>query len=171
MPRSLADGHIKFTILLTKPANPAQPTAAELAAGIEASCNILSSDFTWTASESDKVAEKALCVANNANALGASNFQASITPFRYFDATTKNGSLTEDVVWDAVMTKGTTLWAYARNTAKKSTDAWAASDEIYLGGEVITDEPQTPSERGGYIKYKVPMEFQSAWPHIAVAPA
>ena len=42
MPRSLADGHIKFTILLTKPANPAQPTAAELAAGIDASCNILS---------------------------------------------------------------------------------------------------------------------------------
>ena len=63
-------------MLTTKPANPAAPTATELNAGIDLSCDVMASDFTWGATDSDKVAEKALCVENNANALGASNFAA-----------------------------------------------------------------------------------------------
>ena len=169
MPRSLADGHIKFTILTTAPADPDNPTAAELNAGIDASCNILSSDFQWGATDSDKVAEKALCTVNNANALGASNFQGGLTPFRYFDATTKNAHTTEDEVFQALKVKGTTFWGYARNTAKLSTEAWAADDEIYLGAEAITDTPQLPSDRGGFIKYRVPLEIQQGWPNIKVA--
>ena len=71
--RSLADGHIKLAILTTKPANPALPTSTELSAGIAAECNILSSDFVFGATDSDKIAEKALCTINTANAIGASN--------------------------------------------------------------------------------------------------
>jgi hypothetical protein len=169
MPRSLADGHTKFTILTEEPVDPEAPTAAELNAGIDASCRILASDFTWGAGDSDKIAEKALCVENNANSLGASNFNGGITPFRYFDATTKNAHATEDAVFAAVKVKGTELWAYARRTAKKSTEAWAAADEIFLGGHVLTDEPQPPSDLGGYIKTRVPLEFQDGYPNIVVA--
>lgn len=170
MPRSLADGRTKFTILTTEPADPANPTITELNAGIDASCDILSSDFTWGATDSDKVAEKALCTVNNANSLGASNYSAGVTPFRYFDASTGAPATGEgDEVFQALKVKGTTLWGYARKTGKLSTDAWAADDEIYLGAEVVTDEPQPPSDQGGYIKYRVPMEVQKAWPFIAAA--
>ena len=169
MPRSLADGHTKVIILTTKPANPAAPTAAELLAGTDASCNIMASDFAFGATDSDKVAEKALCVINNANALGASNYTAGMTVFRYWDAATKAADATADVVFDATREKGTTLWVYARETAKLATEAIAAGDEIYLGAEVLTDTPQTPSERGGFIKRRVPMEVQAAYDDIVVA--
>lgn len=169
MPRSLADGRTKFTILTTKPANPAAPTATELNAGIDASCNILASDFTWGAGDSDKVAEKALCTINNANALGASNFTAGVTPFRYFNSSTGAVDPTADSVFAALKVKGTTLWGYARRTGKLASAAWAASDEIFLGMEVLTDEPQPPGDLGGYTKYRVPMEPQDAWPFITVA--
>ncbi|GAB2762091.1 phage tail tube protein [Nocardioides pakistanensis] len=169
MPKSLADGHTKITFLTTEPANPAAPTVAELEAGIDASCNILASDFTWSAADSDKVNEKALCTTNNANAIGASNFTAGVTAFRYFDATTGAVDTAEDTLFAALKTKGTELWGYARKTGKESTDAWEASDEIYLGMKVITDEPQAPSDQGGYIKFRVPMEPQEGYPFITAA--
>ena len=56
----LADGKTKFTVLTTKPANPAAPTAAELNAGIQLADHVLTSDFSFGAVDSDKVAEKAL---------------------------------------------------------------------------------------------------------------
>lgn len=170
MPKSLADGHIKWTVLTTKPANPAEPTVTELNAGIDGSCNVLASDFTWTAADSDKISEKALCTKNNANAIGASNFSAGVTVFRYFDATTKNAHSTEDALFAALDSKGTTVWAYARETAKDSTEAWAADDEIYLGLEVLTDEPQR-TDAGGYVKRRIPMEPQNGWPNIKAAAA
>ena len=166
MPKSLADGHTKFTILTTEPVDPEDPTPTELNAGIDAECNILASDFLFGATDSDKVAEKALCDINNSNALGASNFQAGVTAFRYFDDTTGAVDVTEDAVFQALKVKGTELWCYARKTGVLATSAWVAADEIYLGAKVITDEPQPPSDGGGYIKMRVPMEVQQAWPFI-----
>lgn len=163
MPRSLADGRTKLTFLTTKPADPEKPTPTELNAGLDFSCDVLSSDFTWGATDSDKIAEKALCSTSNANALGASNYQAGITVFRYFDATTGMPDATEDAKFEAVQEKGTTLWGYARRTGKLATDPWASGDEYYLGLEVVTDSPQPPSDLGGYIKYRVPMEPQRGW--------
>lgn len=167
--RSLADGHIKFIILTTAPANPAAPTVAELAAGIDASCNIAAGDFLWSATDSDKVADKALCVLNNANSLGPSNYQGGVTPFRYFDDVTQNPDVTADAVFGALKVKGTELWGYARQTAKLSTDDIAADDEIFLGARFLTDEPQKPSDLGGFTKFRVPLEIQEAWPFITVA--
>lgn len=161
MPKSLADGKTKFTLLTTEPADPLHPTAAELNAGLDFSCDVLASDFTWSATDSDKVQEKALCDENNANSLGPSNFQAGFTVFRYFDATTGAPSTTEDTKFEAVKAKGTRLWGYTRKNGKKATDAWAASDEYELFLEIITDRPQAPSDAGGYIKYRVPVEPQT----------
>lgn len=169
MPKSLADGRTKFTILTDEPANPEAPTAAELNAGIDASCNILASDFVWGATDSDKVNEPALCEDSNANALSRSNYQAGVTPFRYFDEITKNPDAVEDAVFAALKTKGTEVWGYARKTGKKASEVWAAGDEIYFGAKVLTDEPQPPSDQGGYIKFRVPMEVQEGYPFIEVA--
>lgn len=168
MPRSLAEGHTKIAILTAKPANLAAPTVAELNAGIDASCRILASDFTFGAAASNSVDDKALCSTNNAKTFGASNYEAGLTLFRYFDATTKNAHATEDSLFTALKTKGVTFWVYARETAKLSTDAWAQSDEIYLGAEVINDVPQTV-EKTGFVKRRIPMEVQLAYDNITAA--
>lgn len=169
MPKSLADGHLKLTLLTAKPVNPAAPTAVELSAGLDISCAVLASDFAFGATDSDKFNENALCEDTNVNSLGRSNYTAGLTVFQYFDATTKNSSVSENVAMAALKTKGTTAWLYPRRTAKKSTEGWAAADEIYLGAEVLTDSLQPPSDMGGYIKWRVPLEVQKAYPNILVA--
>lgn len=167
MPRSQADGKTRTVILTDEPVNPAAPTFAELNAGIYISCDIFDSDFTFGATDSDKFAEKAQCEVNNTNAFGASNFEAGITVFRDFGALGVPGP--EDDVFTATKVKGTELWMYSRRTSLSSKTIFAATHEIYLGAKVITDEPQPPSERGGYIKWRVPMEVVEAYPWIAAA--
>lgn len=162
MPKSLADGRIKVVALVKKPVNPYAPTITELTAGIDMSCRILSSDYALGPTTSDRVAEKELCKEGNANAIGASNYAGSFTPFRYFDETTNQAHKTEDEVYQLLRHKGTTLFVYERQTSKKSTAAWAVGDEID-GYEVVTDNPQKPSDMGGYIKRVVPVEVQDAW--------
>lgn len=167
MPRVLADGKTKFTILTTEPADPESPTAAELNAGIDMSCKILSSDFNWSATDSDKISEPALCDDANANSLGKSNYTAVFTLWRYYlDA--GGVDTAADAGFAAVQEKGTTLWGYARRTDKKSTETWAAADPIYLGAEFTVDTPQVPSDSGGWLKWRIPAEIQRGWDNIAV---
>lgn len=170
MPRVLADGKIKFTLLTTEPVDPAAPTATELNAGIDLSCKVLSSDFNWSATDSDKIAEKALCDEGNSNAIGASNYSVGFTLWRYYLA--EGGvDATEDAGFAAVQDKGATLWGYARRTDVAATEDWATGDEVYLGGEFTTDTPQVPGDAGGWLKWRVPGEMQRAWPFITVAGA
>ena len=165
--RVLADGKTKFTVLTTKPANPAAPTAAELNAGIHLADHILTSDFTFGAVDSDKVAEKPLGSSGNANAIGASNFQLAFTVWRKF-LTAGGFDTADEAGWAALKVKGATLWAYARQTDKESSAAWAAADEIYLGAEFSNDNPQR-TDGTGFIKYRIPAEVQKGYPFIAVA--
>lgn len=165
--RVLADGKTKFSILTTKPVNPAAPTATELNAGIDLSQDVLTSDFTFGAVDSDKVAEKALGSSGNANAIGASNYQAGFTLWRKF-ATAGGFDAASETGWAALKVKGTTVWAYARQMDKEASAQWAASDEIYLGAEITTDTPQR-TDGSGFIKYRIPCEPQTGWPFIAVA--
>ena len=165
--RLLADGKTKFTVLTTKPANPAAPTVAELNAGIHLSDNILTSDFTFGAVDSDKVAEKPLGSSGNANAIGASNFQLAFTLWRKF-LTAGGFDSADEAGWAALKVKGATLWAYARQTDKAASAAWAAADEIYLGAEFTNDNPQR-TDGTGFIKYRLPCEVQNGYPFIAAA--
>jgi hypothetical protein len=169
MVKSLSDGHTKVAVLTAAPANLLSPTTTELNAGIDASCRILASDFQWGFADSDKVAEKALCDVNNVNALGASNFQARMTIWRYFNPGTGVADPTEDSLWTAVKVKGTTLYVYVRRTGKLSTAAWASADELVAGGSLIVDNGQEPSDQGGYIKKVIPLEPQSVAGPLAVA--
>lgn len=169
MPRALSDGSIKVAVLTSAPADPTAPTVAELTAGIDAAPSILFSDFQFSFTDSDKVSEKPLSQVSNAESLGPSNFQCVFSIFRYFDGTTKNAHATEDALFAAMQAKGSELWIYARQTAKLSTDAWAASDEVYAGAHVITDEAQQPATTGGYVKRRVPCITQDAWANLTAA--
>lgn len=165
--RVLADGKTKFTILTTKPANPAAPTAAELNAGLQLADHVLTSDFTFGAVDSDKVAEKALGASGNANAIGASNFQIGFTIWRKF-LTAGGFDAADEAAWTALKVKDTTVWAYARQMDKAASVAWAANDEIYLGAEFTTDTPQR-TDGTGFVKYRIPGEVQTGYPFIAAA--
>lgn len=163
MARVLADGKTKFTILTTAPANPAAPTVSELDAGIDVSCDILTGDFTWTPTDSDPITDqKALCDKGNTTTFGASNFDTGLTLFREF------GQEVQEKAWEALSEKGNEVWGYARETDKDSTEAWAADDEIYLGGKVVVDEPQR-IDGEGFIRRRIPMGAQSMHTNIKVA--
>jgi hypothetical protein len=159
MPTTLADARTRLAILTTKPADLAAPTVTELNAGIDASCRILKSDYRLSPTASDTVGDAELCAEGNAVTFGASNYEGSVTPFWYLDEDGKS-DVTDDVVYQALKEKGTELWFVEREGPRYDA-AWAAGDvvEVY---EVITDNPQKPSDRAGYIKRVVPLGVQNA---------
>lgn len=167
--RVLADEHIKFTVLTAEPADPAAPTATELNAGIDASCLVFADDFRWTAADSERVGERALCESTAAESPGISNYDLSFTAWRYFDSVTGAPDATADELFDAVKVKGTELWGYVRRTGKLYSAVWATGDEIQLGGRFTTDTPQT--EGTGFIKYRIPTLPQAMNDFIAVGGA
>jgi hypothetical protein len=163
MPMVLADAKIKLSLLAVKPANPEAPTVAELTAGIDASCRILQGDFRLSATSSDTIEDRLLCAEGNATVWGASNYEGSMTPVRFFDPTNPGTFDPEsDAVYQALKEKGTTLFVAQRFTGKKFDEPWAAGDEVKIF-EVLTDNPQQPSELTGYIKQVVPLGVNNAW--------
>ena len=166
MPKTLADARTRLTILTTKPANPRSILLTELAAGIEASCKILKSDYRLSPTASDTVADADLCAEGNAVTFGASNYEGSISPFIYLDDTGKS-DIGEDVVYQALREKGTRVWL-AEREGPRYDQAWAATDVVDVY-EAITDNPQKPGDRGGYIKRVVPLGVQDAWLNLQIA--
>ncbi|MBE7701268.1 hypothetical protein H9623_13285 [Oerskovia sp. Sa1BUA8] len=160
MPKTLADARTRLVALTTKPANPAAPTVTELTAGIDLSCRILKSDYRLSPVASDTVPDTELCSEGNAVTFGASNYEGSVTPFRYLTEAGK-ADAANDIAWDTLKEKGTELWLYEREGPKYDA-AWAAADEVD-GYEVVTDNPQKPSDRAGFIKRVVPLGVQRAW--------
>jgi hypothetical protein len=117
----------------------AKPTVAELNAGKDISCAVLDSDANWTNTASDRFAEKPACTVGNSMALGASNYDTALTFLREYLSAGGADTAGLDAGYQAVRTKGTTVWIYLRETDKLSTAAWAVGDEIHLGGEVVSD--------------------------------
>ena len=165
--RVLADGRTKFTILIAKPADPSQPTAAELNAGIDASCKVLQEGFSWTFADSDTVNEAPVCATGNAEALGRDNLNLALTLWRYFLA---GGGVdpAADGLFAALKVKGTTFWGYTRKLDIPFDEPWAAGQEIAMGAEAIVDNLQDPGG-GGWLKYVAPIKGQQGWAFQEVA--
>jgi hypothetical protein len=159
--RLLSDERITLTILTAKPADPLNPKIAELNAvsAINASCLVYADDFTWTATDSERVGERALCETSTSESPGVGAYDLSFTAWRYFDTATLAVDVTADKLFQAVKVKGTRIYPYVRRGGKKYDAIWAVGDEFQLGGEVLTDTPQSP-DNGGFIKYKIPLLAQ-----------
>lgn len=163
---TLADGRTRLVALTTKPADPAAITVTELTAGVRLEGRILKSDYRLSPTASDTIPDTPLSHEGNATSFGASNYEGSVTPFR--ELTTEGlADATNDIAWDTLGVKGTRLWL-VESEGKKATEAFAATDP-YDCYEVITDNPQKPSDRGGYIKRVVPLGVQDAWLNGTVA--
>lgn len=169
--KTLADGHKRVTILAARPANPEAPTVTELAAGIDASCRFLKSDYRISAAASDTIADAELCSTTNAQAFGAGNYEATFTSFRYFDPTNPGQFDPDgDEVFQALKEKGATVFIAERETGKEFKEAWAAGDEVSVY-ELLLDNPTKPSEQGGYVKRTHVPAVQNAWEYGTVAAA
>lgn len=162
---TLADAMKKVSVMSTAPADMTKPTITELEAGIDAALRIVKSDFALGPTGSDTVDEVPLAVKGNGKAWGPSNYDGSMSVFRYFDPTTGapetgGAGTVGDALFQAVKTKGTTLWIAVRETSKDSTEAWAEDDECQVY-EVMTDDPQN-DDGTGYIKKIVKLSVLSA---------
>jgi hypothetical protein len=159
MPKTLADARTRLAILTTKPTDVKAISAAILEGGIDASCRILKSDYRLSPTASDTVPDTELCSEGNAVTYGASNYEGTVTPFWYLDEDGKS-DVAEDEVYQALKEKGTQLW-FVEREGPRYDEPWAAGDayEVY---EVVTDNPQKPSDRAGYIKRVVPLGVQHA---------
>ena len=159
MPKTLADARTRLAILLTAPTSMHAIPLASVTAGIDASCRILKSDYRLSATASDTVGDTELCAEGNAVTFGASNYEGSVTPFWYLDEDGKSDT-SDDVVYQALKEKGTELW-FVEREGPRYDEPWAVGDvvEVY---RVITDNPQKPSDRSGYIKRVVPLGVQDA---------
>ena len=177
MPRSLASGRRRVSILSVAPADLAKPTKAELDAGIMASCRILASGYTMGPGTSDTVDEATLCDEQTPKTPTNATWEdGEMTIFRYFDAQGKAetgaaGTPADigDRVFQAMKIRGTTLWVYDRFTSKKATEEWAEGDEC-RGFEVVTDAWNT-GENEGWIKAVVPMLVQKGEINAVVSAA
>ena len=160
MPKTLADARMKVTLLTALPTAPEGAAAADFTAGQDIQCNVLKSDFRLSATASDTVPDTELCSDSNAVVYGAGNYEASMTPFRYYDETGAPDPA-EDFLFDAVRLKGTHIYLAVRE-GKPHDEPWAAGDEYELW-HVITDQPQRPSDTGGFLKKVVPLGVQRVY--------
>src|SRR3954466_1825972 len=135
MPKTLADGRTRLVALTTKPANPSAPTVTELTAGVDLSCKVLKSDYRLSPVASDTVADSELCSEGNAVVYGASNYEGTVTPFRYPDPDGQPDA-TEDEPYETLRTKGTYLWLVEREGPHYD-EPFAAGDEVEVY-EVVT---------------------------------
>jgi hypothetical protein len=159
--KSLAKGRIKLTALPERPADPDNITLAELAAGVDISPFIALSDFALGSTGSDKTDDPGIEDEGNFKALEGSNYDGSISPFRYFDPETGLVDEEADVAFQMVKDKGTPLFLAKRHTAKKSTAPWTIADEVSYY-EAQSDTPQVPAGASGYIKAKVSLNISAA---------
>ena len=164
--RVLADKKHKLTILTTKPADEANPTVAELNAGIEACLKVAAEGFQHTAADSTTVEFKALC-GDREQVYTDSNFTQAMTVVREYLA---EGGIdpTGDELFEALKTRGVTVWTYGRLTDKPATDPWEAGDEFYLGTRATPDHPQVP-DNPGWVSFRIPFAVQAGWPFGTVA--
>lgn len=157
MPKTLADEHIALHLFETPPANPDAITVAEWDAAIPLECRIMDYRLSPTASETLQQSE--FCEGSNASVPTKSNYEGSITVFRYLTAAGLADAL-NDVAWDAAKIKGTTLHLADREGPLH--DASGAAGQEYSYFEVISDHPQKPTDRGGFIRREIPLYVQRA---------
>lgn len=168
-PKTLADGRIKLILLSTKPNDMKAPTVAELTAGKDISCRITKADYRLSATGSETVDGTALCDEAAVNVFGASNFEGTIAPFRYFNPAKPGQADAEgDFAFQAFKVKGATLYLVERNTGKKHEEPIEAGDEVSVF-EVVPDNWQTPSESGGFQRRIIPLSITKGELNAVVA--
>ena len=163
MPRSLYDGNIRVLVLTDEPADLKNVTAVEAAAGVDIAGKVMRSDFRLGAVASDNLDQAVLNASGNATDFGSSNYEGLVTVFWMLDPVTGARIALEDTVWDLFSTKGTRLWLLRSDGYPKEVAATPTVGQRYNGFEVVTDNPQEPQDRAGYVRNTVPLGVQNGY--------
>lgn len=166
MPRSLAIGAVKLSVLTVKPAAlPTLSLATDLSGNQDLSDNVLKSAYTLGSTGSDKVSEPSLASTVNSSVPGMSNFTADITFFRYLDTDGKSVPA-EDVPFTIFTGKGVRVWLVER-VGPLSTAAFTVGDVVNVF-EVLTDDPMPPKDYASYVKFQQMFHVQNAWLRVSI---
>lgn len=157
MPKTIADEHIALVEFAAPPADIEAITEEEWNAAEPLQCRIM--DFRLSPVASDTVQQSELCEGNNAQVPTKSNYEGSITIFRYLDADGIPDPV-NDVAFDSFRLKGTTHYLGVRQGPEH--DAAAADGQEYSYFEAIQDHPTEPTDRGGFIRKEVVLLVQKA---------
>lgn len=153
----LADKNRALFRLSTMPADINAPKLSELSGALNVANKVFLNDTYFRAANSDSNTEPFLNGDPNTY-YGADKFEGQVSIARFF--TDGKPSSTEDVVFDACKTKGTTnIWM-----TRKGCD-WNAP--LAVGQEVsifvaVTDNPQEPQDGTGFEKVISPQAVQKA---------
>lgn len=158
MPKTIAEERITLLALVTKPEDPSNPTVAELSAGMDLSLKVLFSDFRLSPTASDTVNEPALGEGGNSSAPGKTNYEGTISLFRFIDKTTGLAVAAEDDGWDLMREKGSEIHFYKRMGPHITAPFESGQPVEYF--HALTDIPQDPSDLSGYLKKTIPLLVQ-----------
>lgn len=155
--RKLSDANLKVCILTAKPASFSAITLVELGAGIDAAEHLAKSSTRYSATASETIADGRLSDKGNPNSFGGSQYEATAGVFWLLDS---NGKYVDEAnpVYEALREKGALTWHVLRHGPEESAP-WAATDE-YEVYEVISDNPQMPTDGAGYVKRIIPLAVQ-----------
>jgi hypothetical protein len=154
---------------------PATPDPAELNAGEDLSCLMVTS-YEVRADTSDTVSEKAVCETANSDTPTAQNYMGNLVLFRQWNEADAGPPIVEEG-WDAdtdpvaIFPSGRIPGYFVRRTGLPYDTAYTAGDvvEIY---KFVTDEPQHAGGTDqGYIKVTVPLHKQGVMNLAAVVTA
>ena len=162
-PRTFAEQNRKITFLSVPPADLSAITVTELEAGLDATCRVAIDGTDFRPSASEKITDPAVCEPTGAEVPGASKYEATVAPFRFFDEENPGKADTEgDALFSALRVKGTPGTFVIRHVNKKWDEPWAADDE-YQAYVVVADNWQPQQDQAqGYIKTSVPLMVTNA---------
>jgi hypothetical protein len=138
--------------------NVAAPTVAQLNAGVDITCLLLST-YEVMADASDTTNERAVCETANVVAPTIQNYKGNLILFRQYDDIT---GVPESDDTLAIFVFGAVGW-FVRRIGKPYTTAWATGDKVDVYKFMI-DTPQIAGGTGeGYLKGTVPLLQQGTF--------
>lgn len=163
VPRTYADAHSKFTVLLGYTGDLDAISADVLNEGIDGSCRVTKEGTRYSATDSaTETGDAALCDEGAPETLGNSNYEGRMETFRYFNVENPGAADPEaDEIFQALKIKGTSAVIVIRETNKRYDLDWEAGDE-YSAFRVEADNWQRQQTMTGYIKRTIPTPVQSA---------
>ncbi|WP_157075434.1 hypothetical protein [Nesterenkonia jeotgali] len=163
VPRTYADAHSKFTVLLGYTGDLDAISADVLNEGIDGSCRVTKEGTRYSATDSaTETGDAALCDEGAPETLGNSNYEGRMETFRYFNVENPGAADPEaDEIFQALKVKGTSAVIVIRETGKRYDLDWEAGDE-YSAFRVEADNWQRQQNMTGYIKRTIPTPVQSA---------
>lgn len=170
--QTFAELNRRLVAIVDPPAELQGLTATDLNAALDASCRALQEGTRFSATASDTVAEAAICQVTSTAVFGSSNYEATLTGFRFFSEDTPGSAdPTGDALFAAVKERGNRVLFVERHVNKAWDEDFAAGDE-YSAFLVEADNWQRPSDQTtGYIKYTVPLTVKEALLNGVVGPA